>query len=373
MRTRAAVVREVGGPMLVEDLILSPPAREEVLVRVEAAGVCHSDWHLVTGATSHPLPAALGHEGAGVVEALGEGVTDLVVGDRVALNWAPYCGSCALCGKGSPALCRTFVGPLWDGVMLDGTPRLQTLDGAPVYHYSGLACFAERAVVPASCCVKIPAGVPAEVAALVGCAVTTGVGAVLNTAGVEPGESVAVLGVGGVGLSAVLGARYAGAGTVVAVDPSADRRHKAVELGASQVCAPDEASEVVRDATAGLGADWVFECVGSADVQRRALEVTRPGGRCVLVGLAPMGTSLELDTALLVREEKAVLGCYYGSCDPKRDLVRYAQLFLDGDLPLDRLVTRRWPLDQIGDAYAALLAGEGARGVVVMGAAAGSA
>ena len=365
MRTRAAVVHEVGGPIVVEELELSPPRAGEALVRILAAGVCHSDWHLVTGATKHPLPAVLGHEGAGVVEAVGEGVTSVQEGDRVALNWAPYCGTCGLCRKGSPALCRTFVGPLWDGVMLDGTPRLHTLSGDPVYHYCGLACFSERAVVPASCCVKVPDDVPSEVAAIVGCAVTTGVGAVLNTAGVGAGESVAVFGAGGVGLSTVLGARLVGASPILVVDPAPDRRRKALELGASAAFPPEGAVDGVLELTDGLGVDWSFECVGHADVQRAALGAARPGGRCVLVGLAPMGTSLELDTAQLVREEKAVLGSYYGSCDPARDLLRYAELFREGKLALDGLVTRRWQLDQIAEAYASLLAGEGARGVVV--------
>ena len=366
MRTRAAVVREVGGPIRVLELELEPPKAGEVQVRVQAAGVCHSDWHLVTGATRHPLPAVLGHEGAGVVEAVGEGVASVAVGDHVALNWAPYCGTCGLCAKGSFALCRTYVGPLWDGVMLDGTPRLKTLEGEPVYHYCGLACFSERAVVPEPCCVKIDKDVPPEIAALVGCAVTTGVGAVCNTAGVKAGESVAVLGAGGVGLSVVLGARRAGAGPIVVVDPAPDRRAKAMEIGATHGVAPEDGLMTVRAATDGLGADWTFECVGASDVQRAALECARPGGRCVLVGLAPMGTSFELDTAALVRQEKAVLGSYYGSCDPARDLVTYVEDWRAGRLAVDALVTRRWGLDQIAEAYDALLAGEGARAVIVM-------
>lgn len=366
MRTRAAVVHQVGGPIVVEELELSAPRAGEALVRILAAGVCHSDWHLVTGATRHPLPVVLGHEGTGVVEAVGEGVTSIEEGDSVALNWAPYCGTCALCRKGSPALCRTFVGPLWDGVMLDGTPRLHTLSGDPVYHYCGLACFSERAVVPASCCVKVPKDIPPEVAALLGCAVTTGVGAVLNTAGVRAGESVAVFGAGGVGLSAVLGARFVAASPIVVVDPAPDRREKALELGASAAFPPDAAADGILGVTEDLGVDWSFECVGHTDVQRAALRAARSGGRCVLIGLAPMGTSFDLDTALLVREEKAILGSYYGSCDPARDLLRYAEMFRAGELPLEGLITRRWDLDQIAEAYGALLAGEGARGVVVL-------
>lgn len=366
MRTRAAVVREVGGPIRVEELELEEPRAGEVLISVQAAGVCHSDWHLVTGATKHPLPVVLGHEGAGVVEAVGDGVDSVGAGDPIALNWAPYCGTCTLCSKGSPALCREFIGPLWDGVMLDGTPRLRTLEGDPVYHYSGLACFAERAVVPESCCVKVAPDVPAEVAALVGCAVTTGVGAVFNTAGVKAGESVAVLGAGGVGLSAVLGAKAAGADPIMVVDPAADRRAKALEIGATLAIEPGGALDAVRAATDGLGADWTFECVGAADVQRAALECARPGGKCVLVGLAAMGTGFELDTAALVRQEKSVIGSYYGSCDPARDLIGYVNRWAAGELAVDALVTRRWRLDQVAEAYDALLAGEGARAVIVM-------
>ncbi|MAG57098.1 MAG: alcohol dehydrogenase [Planctomycetes bacterium] len=365
MKTRAAVVTESGSPIAVLELRLAEPREGEVLVRVAAAGICHSDWHLVTGDTAHPLPAVLGHEGAGVVEAVGAGVTKVAPGDRVALNWAPYCGTCFLCKKGSPALCRTYVGPLWAGTMLDGTPRFALDDGRPVYHYCGLACFADRTVVPEPCCVPVPDAVPFEIAALIGCAVTTGAGAILNTAALEPGESVVVLGAGGVGLSAVMAARMVGCDPIIVVDRAAAKLEMAADFGASHaVAAGSGALEKVRELTDGFGADCAIEAVGHPQAQATALEATRSGGRCVLVGLAPMGSTTELDTARLVREEKAVLGSYYGSCDPERDFPLLCDHYASGRLPLDRLVSRRWALEEVNDAYAAMLSGEIARGVI---------
>src|SRR5471032_2297191 len=206
MQIRGALLRGVHQPFSIERLELEPPQKGEVLVGMKATGVCHSDWHIVTGATPHPLPVVPGHEGAGVVESIGPGVSSVKVGDHVALNWAPSCGRCFYCLRGKQSLCTAYVEPIWAGTMMDGTTRL-SIDGEPVYHFSALACFAEKAVVPEVCCVPLPKAIPFNVAALIGCAVTTGVGAVLNTAKVPPGCSVAVFGAGGVGLSIVMGAR----------------------------------------------------------------------------------------------------------------------------------------------------------------------
>ena len=223
MKVKAAVLYEPGTPFQVETLDLAPPQEGEVLVRIAAAGVCHSDWHLATGDTRHPLPVVPGHEGAGIVEAVGAGVNTLKPGDLVSLNWAPNCGTCFYCLNDRPSLCATYVEPIWAGTMMDGTTRLSK-DGQPVYHFSGLACFAERVVVPQESCILLPHDVPPAVAALIGCAVTTGVGAALNTVRVKPGSDVVVLGAGGVGLSVIMGARLAGAARIIVVDRNEAKR-----------------------------------------------------------------------------------------------------------------------------------------------------
>lgn len=363
MKVRAAVFEQPGTPFRIQELDLAPPQAGEVLVKVGAAGVCHSDWHLMTGATRHPVPVVPGHEGAGVVEAVGPGVTSVRVGEAVALNWAPYCGRCFYCERGRTSLCREYVGPIWAGTMLDGTTRLSR-KGEPVYHFSALACFAERTVVPAACCVPLP-GIPTEIAAVVGCAVTTGVGAVLNTAQVRAGESVAVFGAGGVGLSALLGARLAGADPIIAVDRPA-KREIVADFGATAfIEAGPGAEQAVRERCEGRGADVCIECVGLPEVQEQAFRATRPGGKVVLAGLSAMGTATNLPGAEIVREEKAILGSYYGTCRPDRDFARYADFWRDGRLSLDRLIGARYPLEAINEAYAAMLSGAAKRGVIV--------
>ena len=366
MKIKAAVLHEVNQPFSIETLDLAPPQKGEVLVRVAAAGVCHSDWHLVTGATQHPLPVVAGHEGAGVVEAVGEGVTHLKTGDEVALNWAPNCGRCFYCLNHRPSLCTTYIEPIWAGTMMDGTPRL-SLESQPVYHYSGLACFAEYTVVPAASCVLMPTGVPPEVAALIGCAVTTGVGAVLNTVNLPPGSYVAVFGAGGVGLSVVLGARLSGAARIIVVDQTPEKGELARRFGATHtLTASPEVSQNIRDLTEGRGADVVFEAVGIPSVQEACLDAVRPGGELVLVGISPMGTSTNFPSALLTRQEKKVSGSYYGTANTHRDFPQYGRLYLEGKLDLDQLITKRYALEEINQAYADMLAGKLARGVIVL-------
>lgn len=365
MKTRAAVLYKTNQPFEIEVLDLEPPRAGEVLVKVAAAGICRSDWHLVTGATQHPLPVVPGHEGAGVVEAVGAGVTRVAPGDHVVLNWAPSCGSCFYCLNGRPSLCATYVTPVWAGTMMDGTPRLSK-NGQPIYHYCALACFADYAVVPQESCVPLREEVPFPVGALIGCAVTTGVGAALNTAQVRAGRSVAVFGVGGVGLCTVMGAQLAGAAPLLAIDTVAARADVATTLGATHfVTAGPEALKTIRDLTGGRGADYVFDTTGLPAVQEQCLEAVRPGGVVILAGLAPMGSATNLPGAVITRQEKTVTGTYYGSAHPARDFPRYADLYLQGKLDLDRLITKTYALDQINDAYADLLAGKLARGVMV--------
>jgi NDMA-dependent alcohol dehydrogenase len=365
MRTLAALLREPQNQLEIATLDLAEPRAGEVRVKVRAAGVCHSDWHVVTGDTRHPMPAVLGHEGAGVVETVGAGVTSLKPGDHVALNWSPACDTCFYCQRGRPNLCDTYVGPIWAGTMLDGTTRL-TQNGAAVYHYCGLACFADHIVVPSIACVRLPPDIPFEVAAAIGCAVTTGVGSVLNTAQVEAGSSVAVFGAGGVGLSTIMGARLAGAEVIIAIDPLAARRTSALDLGATHAFEPSpHIVETIRALTGGRGADYAFEAAGVPTVQEICLAVTRPGGTIVFSGLAPMGSATNLPGAVLVREEKTVKGSYYGTANPPVDFLRYAELYTGGSLPVDRLITRTYRLEEVNEAFADMLSGATRRGVIV--------
>jgi S-(hydroxymethyl)glutathione dehydrogenase / alcohol dehydrogenase len=360
MRIRAAVLESVGEPFRVQEVELQAPQTGEVLIRVQAVGVCHSDWHLVTGDTKHPLPLVAGHEGAGVVAEVGPGVTRVRPGDLVALSWAPSCGGCFYCLHGRPSLCETYVGPVWAGTMLDGTTRLSR-KGEPLFHYSALACFAEFCVVPEVCCVPMPEGTPPAIAAVIGCAVMTGVGSVLNTAKAPPGSSALVIGAGGVGLATILGAKLAGASRIAAIDPAEARREAAVDVGA------DETYGVHETGVTHQSFDYVFECVGKPELQELAVELVRPGGTAVLSGLSPVGSSTNLPGAALVRQEKTVMGSYYGTGHPARDFPRYVELWRQGRLPLQKLLGKEYALDAINEAYADLVEGKGRRGIVVLG------
>ncbi len=365
MKTKAAVFYEPHKPFEVELLDLTPPQAGEVQVKVAAAGVCHSDWHLMTGATKHALPVVPGHEGSGVVEAVGPGVTRLKPGDHVALNWAPSCGECFYCLNDRPSLCGSYVGPIWAGTMMDGTTRFSK-DGQPVYHFSAVACFSERIVVPEQCCVPLSKDVPLAIAALIGCAVTTGVGAALNTARLKPGSSVAVFGAGGVGLSVIMGAKLAGASRIIAIDTNEAKGDIAKAFGATDILiSRPDTNDAIRSLTEGRGADYVFEAIGIPAVQEQCLDAVRPGGLVVLVGVSPMGSGTNLPGAIITRQEKTITGSYYGSANTARDFPLFADLYLKGLLDLDRLVSKTFTLDQINQAYAEMLAGEIARGVIL--------
>ena len=367
MKIRAAVLFEPQKPFEVLDLDLQDPGPGEVLVRIAAAGVCHSDWHLATGATRHPMPVVAGHEGAGIVQALGEGVTSIDPGDHVVLNWSPACGHCFYCLRNEPNLCQTWTAPIWAGTMLDGMPRL-SLSGRPVYHYCGLAAFATHAVVPRQSCIVVPKDVPLPVAALVGCAVATGVGAAMYTAGVRPGDSVAIFGCGGVGLCILQGARLCGAQTLIAIDKSPAKLELARRFGATHaILSGPDALGSIRTATGGRGVEVAFEAVGVPAVQEAALDAVRPGGTLVLAGLAPMGAATNLPGAVLVRQEKTVKGSYYGSVQPERDFPMLLNLYKAGRLDLDALITQTYGLDQLNQAFADMLSGQTARGVIDLG------
>jgi S-(hydroxymethyl)glutathione dehydrogenase/alcohol dehydrogenase len=358
---KAAVLHEVGAPLVVEEIDIEPPRAGEVLVRLGASGVCRSDWHLARGVHATPLPVVLGHEGAGIVEAIGQGVTEVRPGDHVVLSWLPYCGRCRFCRDDRPVLCADLA---WSeaGTMRDGTTRLR--HGGGRVHHSTASTFAEKTVVPAQTAIPIDPSVPAAQAALVGCAVLTGFGAVRNTARVRAGRSVAVIGCGGVGLSIVQAAALAGAAPIVAVDAAPAKRALARDLGATEAVAAGDGEGAVRRALGG-GADYVFEAVGEPETIALALRLVGRGGTAVLVGLAPPAARTPIDPLSLVFEERTVTGCLYGSCVPPRDIPAVLDLARAGRLRLDRLVGATCGLEGINDAFERLARGDTARTVVL--------
>ena len=374
MRTRAAVLREVGlpppyarsKPLSIEEVDLAPPGRDEVLVRIRAAGLCHSDLSVINGDRPRPVPMAIGHEAAGEVMQVGDGVNDLAVGDHVALVFVPSCGHCGPCSEGRPALCEPGAAANGAGTLLSGARRLSRPDGSPIHHHLGCSAFAEHAVVSRRSLVKLDPAVPFDEAALFGCAVLTGVGAVVNTSQVRAGQSVAVIGLGGVGLAAVLGAVAAGAREVVAVDLSPAKRETALALGATRVFdgAAPGVVEAIKDATQG-GLDHVFEFAGSVRAFETAYRITRRGGTTVTAGLPPPSATFALPVVNLVAEERTVKGSYIGTCVPTRDLPHYVSLYRAGRLPVNRLMSGRLTFDQINEGFDLLHEGKAIRQVVV--------
>jgi Zn-dependent alcohol dehydrogenase len=366
VRIRAAVLERTGGPLEVQELELAPPGPGEVLVRLAASGVCHSDFNAIDGTAETRCPAVLGHEGAGVVEAIGAGVRRVAAGDHVALSWAPSCGECAECLRNLPQLCSTAWPAMGTGGLMDGTTRLSR-DGEPVYHYSFLSTFAEACVVPERSCVPISREVPFAIAGLVGCAVTTGVGAVWRTAGVRPGDRVAVIGCGGVGLSAVMAAVAVGAEPVVAVDAAASKLDVARELGATGgvlwAGSAEATAEAVREASGG-GVDYAIEATGRPEAMLAAFLSTRARGAAVLIGIPREDAVLPLPAITIPRMERRVLGSIYGSSWPERDFPQTLELYLAGRLPLDRLVSDTLPLDEVGRAFDLMRSGEALRVVL---------
>lgn len=372
MRTRAAVLRQRierpdyadRQPLEVATVHLEPPGAGEVLVRIEAAGLCHSDLSVINGDRPRPTPMVLGHEACGVVVGTGPGVDDLDVGQRVVCVFVPRCGTCDMCVAGRPALCPRAGTTNAAGEMPGGGFRWRFENGTPIYHHLGISAFAEHAVIDRRSLVPIPDDIPPLTAALFGCAVITGAGAVLNTADVRPGESVAVFGLGGVGLSAVLGAVVAGAAPIIAIDPVPAKRELALRLGATHAYAPDTAVSGIREIT-GRGVQHSVEAVGSARVLMDAWEATRPGGNTVSVGLANPRQTLEIPASVLVAEGRRLLGSYLGDCIPERDVPRFIQLWQDGRMPIDRLHSATIPLSRINEAVKSLAEGTAVRQMIV--------
>jgi S-(hydroxymethyl)glutathione dehydrogenase/alcohol dehydrogenase len=362
------VLREAGGPVAVEEVTLPEPGPGQVRVRLAAAGVCHSDLSLARGTLAHALPLVLGHEGAGRVVVVGDGVTGLAPGDPVVLNWAPPCRACWWCTHGEPWLCAR-ASEAWQ------RPYGRLADGTEAYPGLGTAAFATETVVAAAACVPLPGDVPLVEAALLGCAVLTGVGAVRNAAGVRPGESVVVIGLGGVGLAAVQGARLAGADPIIGVDPAvkptaslrSDATTKAElarRLGATEVLTPGPGlAKRVRALLDGRGADHAIECVGRPETIRAAWSVTRRGGKATVVGLGATTDQVTFNALEIGHFARTLVGCYYGNADPAVDVPRLLDDYRAGRLDLAALVTERIPLAEVGAALDRL--GTGARSVVV--------
>ena len=352
-------------PLAIEELDLAPPGPGEIRIRLAAAGLCHSDLSVINGDRPRPLPMALGHEAAGVVDALGEGVNDLQPGDHVVVVFVPSCGHCAPCAEGRPALCEPGAKANLAGTLLAGTRRLSR-NGAPINHLLGCSTFADHAVVSRRSVVRIDREVPLTEAALFGCAILTGVGAVVNTAEVRAGASVAVVGLGGVGLAAVLGAVAAGARQIVAVDLADDKLALARELGATDAvnAGAVDAAEQVRALTKG-GAEFVFEFAGAIKALELAYRVTCRGGMTITAGLPPAAATFAIPAVNLVVEERTVKGSYVGTCVPSRDIPRYIALYRQGRLPVDRLLSGTLALDDINVGFDRLQDGQAVRQVIV--------
>lgn len=373
MKVRAAVLHEMGRPapyassrpLEVAELDLDPPGPGELLLRVRAAGLCHSDLSVIDGSRPRVMPMALGHEAAGEVVAVGEGVTAFAPGDHAVLAFVPVCGACGPCASGRPALCEPGAAANTAGTLLSGGRRWHDAAGHEVHHHLGVSAFAEHVVVSEHSAVKVDDDLPFELAALFGCAVLTGVGAALNATAIAPGDRVAVFGLGGVGLAALMGAVHTGA-EVVAVDRVPEKLALARELGAAHaVAAGDAVVDEVRSLTSG-GPEHAIETVGSAVVLEQAYRATRRGGTTVTVGLPHPSQMLAIPAVSLVAEERTLKGSYLGSCVPARDIPRFIGLYREGSLPVERLLTHRLTLDELNEGFDRLARGEGVRQVVVL-------
>jgi Zn-dependent alcohol dehydrogenase len=365
----AVLCRELNKPVVVEEISVDPPKRGEATVKLAACGVCHSDLSATNGTIALPPPLVLGHEGAGEVVEVGEGAeggaAGLAVGDHVVSSFIYMCGRCRFCVAGRPVLCleqhKALTTPL------EGTPRVHDRDGKPLGVFSGCGVMAEYATLSVENLVKIDPKIPLDRAALVGCAVTTGVGAVFNTARVEPGASVAVFGCGGVGLNVIQGAAIAGAARVIAIDTLEAKLELARKFGASDtlLAKPDEDLAKALKKLTGGGPDYAFECVGAGALAETAYRAIRRGGRAIIVGVARPTDSASFKPMTMVFEEKTLQGSYFGSCVPRVDFPRMLQLYMGGKLKLDELITRRYKVAEAPQAFADLESGKNARGVIV--------
>ncbi len=372
MKIKVAVLHHMGSPrpyaesrpIHIEEVDLDPPQEGEVLVRVAAAGVCHSDLSVVDGARPRPLPMVLGHEGSGVVEEVGPGVDNLAKGDHVVFVFVPSCGKCGPCLAGRPALCEPGFEANSAGAMLGGGHRLHS-GGSPLFHQVGVSCFAEYAVSARCSLIKVTSDLPLEEAALFSCAVITGVGAVVNTGQVPAGSSVAVVGLGGTGLAALLGARGAGARRVIGIDVLDYKLALGRQLGVDVAfdANDDDVVDKVREATDG-GVDFAFECVGKVETMELAYKITRRGGTTISSGLSHPDTDFRIQHVNLGAEERTITGSYLGSCVPHRDIPNYIELYRSGRLPVDQLISERIELEDINEAFDRLADGHTVRQII---------
>jgi alcohol dehydrogenase len=373
MRTRAAVVYELERPepyaaslpLVIEEVELEAPGAGEVLVEIVGAGLCHSDLSTLNGALPRPVPIILGHEASGIVREIGAGVKDLQVDDHVVFSFVPICGHCQYCAVGRPALCERGAKANLVGTLLDGAVRFRAGDGQAIKHYLGVSAFSQYTVAAQESLIKIDKDVPLDKAALFGCAVLTGVGAIVNTARIAPGESVVIFGLGGVGLSAVMGAKLAGAWPILVVDMIPDKLALAKQLGADFAINANEGNpvSVIRDLTGG-GTDYAVEAVGNAKVLSQAFGATKTGGKTICIGLPHMNQQLSLPIIALVGLEKAVMGSFMGSSIPQRDIPRLIHLYQAGKLPLDALLSPSIALEEINQGFDRLAQGTAIRQLV---------
>lgn len=366
MKTKAAVLREVGSPFEIVELDLDPPKAGEVLIRYVAAGLCHSDEHLRQGDIVPRFPVVGGHEGAGIIEEVGPGVTRLKVGDHVICSFLPVCGHCRWCSTGKSNLCDQGA-TILDGVMTDGTYRFHK-DGEDYGGMCMLGTFSEFAVISENSAIKVDDDLPLDVVVLIGCGVPTGWGSAVHAAETEAGDTIAIYGIGGIGINSVQGAALAGAKNVVAIDPLANKREMAEKLGATHTCeTAEEAQELITELTKGVGADKAIVTVGVVDsaVVTSAFHAIRKGGTVVVTGLAdPSKTTIELPGALLTLFEKTIKGSLFGSGDPFHDIPKMVELYQSGDLKLDELITKTYTLEEVNQGYDDLVAGKNIRGVI---------
>jgi Zn-dependent alcohol dehydrogenase len=375
MKTKAAVLRHMdlakpyfeSKPLQIETLELDPPCEDELLVRVLASGLCHSDLSVIDGSRPRPMPMVLGHEGIGEVMALGPGTKRFSVGDHVVFCFVPSCGFCEYCVVGRASLCEVGAKTNTSGELPNGGRRWHAEDGSDIHHHLGVSAFAEMTVISARSAVRIDKDIPVDVAAIFGCAVLTGVGAIVNTAKVSPGESVAIFGLGGIGLAALLGAKLAGAHPILAIDVQPHKLELAHQLGATHMFRSDISGELtagIKSVTGG-GVDYALETVGNEKVLQQAYHATRRGGTTVTVGLPHPQRMLSISAVSLVAEERTLKGSYMGSAVPIRDIPRYIALYKSGALPVDKLLTHRLDLDSINVGFDRLATGEAVRQVII--------
>jgi len=366
MKTRAAVVYETNKGFRIEELNIDPPKDKELLIKVMVAGICHSDWNFVTGASEFNMPVVLGHEGSGIVMETGPGITRFNKGDRVVFNSAPNCGTCFDCNHNRPSICGTYTGPTWEGVMFDGTTRLSNSEGERIYQLSSVGCFAEHIILPEDCAVPLMDTTPLEVGAILGCAVTTGVGAVINTSDVRENATALVFGIGGVGSNVLMGLQMRNASRVIAVDKNPGKEEAARKMGASDFFVFNEENiPAIKKLSKEIKIDYVFEAAGDTLSQETAIECSRPGGMITLIGIPPISAHTTFNAAALTRQEKTIRGCYYGTNNTVKDLNQYEQLYRDKQLDLDSLISNVYKLENINEAYDNLLKGKHLRGVIV--------